>query len=136
MPRRPLSRTALHTIGVRRRGDPDVLDLLHEIRRLHEALADLYDLIEPLPKVQFGVQQLADWKRLAAAMLASHAIVRLQKEQPRTRFDPSLPDSQPVRRRKPERGPVAGYAQRRVQQVAEEEPSERDAKRRARLERG
>src|SRR6185436_17446944 len=59
MPRRPLSRTALHTIGVRRRGDPDVLDLLHEIRRLHEALADLYDLIEPLPKVQFGVQQLA-----------------------------------------------------------------------------
>jgi hypothetical protein len=103
MPRRPLSRAYLHDLAIRRRDDQDSAALLHEIRRLHEAMADLYDLMLPLPKVNFSVQEVAEWKRLAADMLLSRSIVRPQGRGRRTEPDPSLPDTSPPGRWKPRR---------------------------------
>ena len=123
-PLRMLSRMKLREIARRRRGDADVIALLWEIRRLHEAMADIYDLVLLLPKSQFDVQHVARWKCLAAAMLASQMIVRQQNDAPRSRFDPSLPDTRPLKRWKPQR------------EAPTENEEERAAKRRARQERG
>jgi hypothetical protein len=101
-------RSQLHAIAVRRRGDPDVKALLLEIKRLHEALADADDLFVVVPKDGFDSQQLTTWKRLAAAMQASRAIVRPPEPRGRRAPDPSLPDSRPLKRWRPEREVPAG----------------------------
>ncbi len=50
---------------------------------LHEAMADAHELFLPVAKAHFDALQLAQWKRVAAALEASRAIVRPAEPAPR-----------------------------------------------------
>ena len=122
MPRRPLSRDTLHEIGTRRRKDRDVTALLWEIKRLRDVLATIAAHLGEL--------------RHDEPVHSAYFHDRLQNlmEAERVRFDPGTVKPTRLYGGKPERGPVTGHAERRAQRVREE--NEREAKRRARQERG
>jgi hypothetical protein len=132
MPRRPLPIRTLRTIADKRRDDPDVLALLWEIKRLHGVLVQSRDMLAELGRNNTD----PDRGKRAYALLKALALepgVIAATEPARIRHNPSLPDTRPPRRWKPERGPVTGHAEQRAKQVQEED--EREAKRRARQER-
>ena len=127
-----MSISQLHQIAVRRRGDGDIKALLWEIKRLHELIVQCQAMITELDRYDTdsarGKRTLQLLKALGKEPAAAGSLAP-----PRVR-DPSLPDSRPLQRRKLEREPVTGYAQRRLAHNQEEtrDLTERAEKRRSR----
>lgn len=125
MPSGPLTRSQLHAIALRSRGDVDVKTLLLEIKRLHGAFAEAFDIWSSLPKPTWELEPM---KRLSAILTAESAIARQQRAQAER-------DVRPVGRHgKIRRGPPAETESQRRQRWDREERelTEREAKRQAR----
>jgi hypothetical protein len=126
MSRRPLPRDTLHEIGTRRRKDRDVRALLWEIKRLRDLVATI---ASNLAELRHEESTHRDY---------FHGRLEDLLEAERAGFDPKTCKPARLHGGKPEREPVTGHAQnRRARIEAEErEQSEREAKRKARQERG
>lgn len=127
-----MSIAQLHAIAVRRRGDGEISALLWEIKRLHELIVQCNAAIAELDRYDTDPARGKRTLQLLKALGKEPAIV--DSLAPSRVRDPSLPDSHPLRRRRPEREPVTGYAQRRLAHDKEEthDLTERAEKRRSR----
>jgi hypothetical protein len=104
---------------MRRRGDADVKALLLEIKRLHAAFAEAYEIWSALPKPTWELEPM---KRLSAILTAESAIARQQRAQADQIDRPS------TRRGKIRRGPPTETEGQRRERWGRED-SEREAKR-------
>ena len=103
--------------------------LLWEIRRLHEVLVQARNILAELGRYESDPER---GKRAYAVLkaLANEPAGIAATAPDRIRHNPSLPDTRPLMRWKPGREPGTGQAERRAQQVREE--NEREAKRQER----
>lgn len=69
-----MTRSELHELAVRRRGDPDVLTLLLEIKRLHGVLVEAHRVAGGLPRYEEDLNASAGVMRLLELLQAEPAI--------------------------------------------------------------